>query len=135
MDFVKSCGCNCQNSQSCRCNRDGSNRCSNVQNTVQEELCNKFETFDQLADMPLAMAYVPWQTWRNVYDGCKGLKNGSIFEELIFPFLFANPACREGSCRVGNSGNVMRSNDNSFQPRNSFRQENPCGCGRRCDSR
>lgn len=27
----------------------------------------------------LAMAYVPWQTWQNVMDGCGGLKHGTIF--------------------------------------------------------
>ena len=41
-------------------------------------------------DMPgkaLAMAYVPWQTWRMLYDVCDGFKNGTIFKELDLEFL------------------------------------------------
>ncbi len=41
----------------------------------------------------LAMAYVPWQTWQHVMDGCNGLKHGSIFEELILPFEGTRAAC------------------------------------------
>ncbi|HJB19395.1 MAG TPA: spore coat associated protein CotJA [Candidatus Bariatricus faecipullorum] len=36
--------------------------------------------------MPLAMAYVPWQNWRNLYDIHKGFTRGTIFEELDKPF-------------------------------------------------
>lgn len=35
---------------------------------------------------PLAMAYVPWQPWRNVYDMEKALRRGTIFAELDLPF-------------------------------------------------
>ena len=35
---------------------------------------------------PLAMAYVPWQTWRNIYDAEKALCQGTIFQELDLPF-------------------------------------------------
>lgn len=38
----------------------------------------------------VGMAYVPWQTWGNVYDPCKGLSRGTIFPELDKPF--------EGGC-------------------------------------
>ena len=41
----------------------------------------------------LAMAYVPWQKWQNVMDGCSGLKSGTIFEELILPFEGVRAAC------------------------------------------
>lgn len=37
-------------------------------------------------DMPLAMAYVPMQKWRNVMDGAAGLAAGTIFQELVLPF-------------------------------------------------
>lgn len=63
---------------------------------------NKYESIDPLRDMPLAMAYVPWQTWRNVYDASNGLRKGTIFGELIMPFLFASPVCRDGSCGCNN---------------------------------
>ncbi|WP_243002528.1 MULTISPECIES: spore coat associated protein CotJA [Lachnospiraceae] len=32
------------------------------------------------------MAYVPWQKWRNLYEPCKGLQRGTIFEDLSKPF-------------------------------------------------
>ena len=37
--------------------------------------------------LPLAMAYVPKQYWRNLYDQTKALMEGTLFEELNFPFL------------------------------------------------
>jgi hypothetical protein len=37
--------------------------------------------------MPLAMAYVPWQQWQNIYEPCRALERGTIFEELDKPFL------------------------------------------------
>lgn len=36
--------------------------------------------------LPLAMAYVPWQTWGNLYKPEDGLMQGTIFEELDKPF-------------------------------------------------
>ena len=40
---------------------------------------------DALSDFPLAMAYVPWQKWQNVFDPCKGFTRGTIFEDLSKP--------------------------------------------------
>lgn len=37
-------------------------------------------------DMPLAMAYVPFQQWGKVYDSGEALDNGTLFPDLIFPF-------------------------------------------------
>lgn len=36
--------------------------------------------------LPLAMAYVPFQKWRNVYDAAAGLQTGTIFQELDLHF-------------------------------------------------
>ena len=36
--------------------------------------------------LPLAMSYVPWQQWNNLYDPSKGLWIGTIFQELDLPF-------------------------------------------------
>lgn len=47
-----------------------------------------------LSNKPLAMAYVPWQTFENVMDGKCGLAQGSIFEDLIFPFVGSQAACQ-----------------------------------------
>ncbi len=41
---------------------------------------------DTCEDMVLAMAYVPWQTWRDIYDVEKALCVGTIFSELDLPF-------------------------------------------------
>lgn len=38
-------------------------------------------------DKALAMAYVPWQTWCDIYDVEKALCQGTIFRELDKPFL------------------------------------------------
>ena len=38
-------------------------------------------------DMPIAMAYVPWQMWQDIYDAEKGFQCGTIFQELNKPFL------------------------------------------------
>ncbi len=38
-------------------------------------------------DKSLAMAYVPWQTWRDIYEADKGFHCGTIFQELNLPFL------------------------------------------------
>ena len=35
---------------------------------------------------PLAMAYIPWQQWKTLYDPAKGLSRGTIFEDLDLPF-------------------------------------------------
>lgn len=42
--------------------------------------------YDELSGMPLAMAYVPWQEWQNIYEAEKGFHRGTIFEELDKPF-------------------------------------------------
>jgi hypothetical protein len=38
-------------------------------------------------DVPLAMAYVPWQTWNKTYDLDKALQTGTIFPCLDKPFM------------------------------------------------
>ena len=38
-------------------------------------------------DKPLAMAYVPWQIWQDIYESEKGFHCGTIFKELNLPFL------------------------------------------------
>ena len=39
------------------------------------------------SDMPIAMAYVPWQKWQKLYEPSQGLEHGTIFGELDKPFL------------------------------------------------
>lgn len=42
--------------------------------------------YDVLEDLPIAMAYVPWQKWRNVCKPNNALRMGTIFEDLYKPF-------------------------------------------------
>ena len=42
---------------------------------------------DSLMNMPVAMAYVPWQFFRDVYEPDKALQCGTIFPELNKPFF------------------------------------------------
>jgi hypothetical protein len=39
-----------------------------------------------MANLPLAMAYVPFQRWNCVYEPCRALARGTIFPELDLPF-------------------------------------------------
>ncbi|MGI6752181.1 MAG: spore coat associated protein CotJA [Anaerovoracaceae bacterium] len=39
-----------------------------------------------LDDLPLAMAYVPFQKWGTVYEASHGLSRGTIFPDLDLPF-------------------------------------------------
>ena len=41
---------------------------------------------DPLSGMALAMAYVPWQYFQDVYEPDKALQYGTIFPELNKPF-------------------------------------------------
>jgi len=42
---------------------------------------------DPLYQLPLAMAYVPWQRWNQTYELEKALSCGTIFPELNKPFF------------------------------------------------
>lgn len=37
-------------------------------------------------ELPLAMSYVPWQTWGTLYDERMALERGTVFPELDLPF-------------------------------------------------
>lgn len=62
----------------------GSGQSSSGENTNRPG--NNAET-DQLQNMAIAMAYVPWQRWDTVYKEEVGLDRGTIFPELDLPFL------------------------------------------------
>ena len=40
----------------------------------------------KLDSMPLAMTYVPWQKWQNIYKPENALYAGTIFQDLDLPF-------------------------------------------------
>lgn len=48
--------------------------------------CNECLQINDMPGFALAMAYVPWQTFRNLYDEHDALCNGTIFKELNLEF-------------------------------------------------
>lgn len=44
----------------------------------------------ELQDLPLAMAYVPIQSWGDTYAPCKALNRGTLFPQLDLPFCEVN---------------------------------------------
>lgn len=38
------------------------------------------------SDIPLAMAYVKWQEWQDIYEPCKALERGTLYQALDKPF-------------------------------------------------
>ncbi len=40
----------------------------------------------ELQELPLAMAYVPIQSWGDTYTPCKALCRGTLFPQLDLPF-------------------------------------------------
>jgi hypothetical protein len=46
-----------------------------------------------MADAPLAMAYVPDQSWEQTYEPCRALLAGTIFPGLYKPFCGKGGAC------------------------------------------
>jgi hypothetical protein len=47
------------------------------------DACNKETT---LRDCPIAMAYVPWQSYGKLYTQPQALRNGTVFTELNLDF-------------------------------------------------
>lgn len=41
---------------------------------------------DELSGMPLAMSYVPWQRFCNLYEECEAVYHGTIFHDLDLDF-------------------------------------------------
>lgn len=81
-----SCGCERQTD----CDRKP-DRMMDRRDAFQEMPCQAHLT---LETMPLAMAYVPWQRWQNLFEACKGFHCGTIFQELHKPFEHAGGRCR-----------------------------------------
>ena len=51
-------------------------------------------TYDSLKGLPLAMAYVPWQDFNDLYATEKALCRGTIFQKLDKPFSGKGGCCR-----------------------------------------
>ena len=49
-------------------------------------VCRDDSTYDELSGLAIAMAYVPWEKWRNICEPDRALRRGTIFEDLDKPF-------------------------------------------------
>lgn len=67
----------------CRCSSSSENRPRSAGPKPYTDTCS---CQDPLRSLPIAMAYVPWQTWRQIYEAETGLSKGTVFEELDKPF-------------------------------------------------
>lgn len=56
--------------------------------------CDDRAEYDEFNGLPIAMAYVPWQQWRAIYEVEKGFHRGTIFEELDKPFQGMGGWCK-----------------------------------------
>ena len=85
--------------RACCCNNMNNNKqdliddtCDYVQNTMalQEDNCEcGFDEEDNMfpASPMFGQSYVPWQTMDKTFLPCIGLKMGSIFPELVSPYM------------------------------------------------
>ncbi len=60
-------------------------KCARVNPNTRQDHC-----MDQF---PIGMAYVPWQTFRDLYDPHQGLHRGTLFCELDYPFYGKRGKC------------------------------------------
>ena len=67
---------------------------ASVQPSTPSRSCCNIHEHDKLSGLPIAMAYVPWQEWRSLYEVEKGFRCGTIFAELNLPFCWKGGAAR-----------------------------------------
>lgn len=88
---VRSC-CSCNNMESCNKDQDiFEDTCSCVENTISnQDMCEcGFDEEDNIfPNNPMfAQSYVPWQTMDRTFIPSVGLKMGTIFPELVSPYM------------------------------------------------
>ena len=88
---TRSC-CSC-NSQKCN-NKEQDimdDTCEDVKNTIDpKDMCEcGFDEEDKTfpSNPMFAQSYVPWQTMNKTFMPCVGLKMGTIFPELVSPYM------------------------------------------------
>lgn len=73
MDYYKAASCCCR-------------RPENSSSGMPVHMPANMEQNDFLTAYPLAMAYVPWQSWQKTYPLDQAFMIGTIFPDLDFPF-------------------------------------------------
>ena len=69
--------------ETCPTNTADSNPCCCETNNKPSTACQPEESFTK----PLAMAYVPIQSWKCLYEPCEAIYKGTLFKELNLDFL------------------------------------------------
>ncbi len=65
--------------------RNSYSQCRTTENNQDMECCCTLKTFPK--EISVAMAYVPFQQWCDVYQCDKALCQGTIFPVLDLPFM------------------------------------------------
>lgn len=90
--------------RNCRCKKCyASNTCTKFNDDVLEDACDNAEAISNCDNMcscgfeeeesvfpanpMLAQSYVPWQVMDKTFKPCIGLKMGTIFPELVSPYV------------------------------------------------
>ncbi len=69
----------------CDCKKEDDCGCS-VESMYREVKKHGIYCEEDMPGKTLAMAYVPWQSWRKLYEVCEGFSKGTIFKELDLEF-------------------------------------------------
>lgn len=78
---------NYRQTSGCGCNMNRQNfNAAPIQRSVQQYTGDNTINAECIDSLPLVMAYVPMQTFRDLYDPESGLTHGTIFRELDLPF-------------------------------------------------
>ncbi len=60
--------------------------CARERDEYEGHECESCANDDRMSGFPIAMAYVPHQEWRSVYEAEEALRHGTLFNELNLPF-------------------------------------------------
>lgn len=82
----------CEASYQNSCSTPCQDSCKTSRREVSDRECC---TGIALDCMPVAMAYVPWTRWKNIYEAEKGFRRGTIFQDLDKPF-HGTGGCQNG---------------------------------------
>ena len=85
------CDCKCQEVKpmsdcDCKCSAGKGAEGCGVESMYREMKKNEVCGCNDMPGKALAMAYVPWQSWKNLYEICEGFSKGTIFKELDLDF-------------------------------------------------
>lgn len=85
----------------CGCGQCGNRNMQREKNqgSCQKSCCENNYGCPCIEEMPIAMAYVPCQQWRGVCSGAEGIRQGTIFEDLVKPFVNTRCNCNCGGVK------------------------------------